>query len=186
MIKPPIAFRTARLIGRKPALEDAPVIFKLYASDAEVTRYMSWLPHRAVAETLDFVKSAIRSFEEGQHIPYVLCLADGGDLIGMIQMDLDEALQSRGENFHALFGYVIARQYWKRGYATEALSYLVDWSMAQPDIYRAWAYCDPDNEASERVMLKAGMQREGILRRYAARPAFGKVPRDSVVCSRVK
>jgi len=48
----------------------------------------------------------------------------------------------------------------------EALSCLVNWSMDQPGIFRAWAFCDVENPASARVMEKAGMPREGMLRRW--------------------
>jgi RimJ/RimL family protein N-acetyltransferase len=185
-MRPPLSFRTQRLIGRKPVIEDAPVIFELYASDANVTRFMGWLPHQSLDETQAFIRWAISSFEQGRYVPYVLCMAENGDLVGMIQIDMNPTPQSRGGSFQASFGYVIAPRYKRRGFASEALSYLVDWSLAQPEIHRAWAYCDPENPASEGVMLKAGMQREGILRRYAVRPAFGSVPRDSIVCSKVK
>ena len=47
---------------------------------------------------------------------------------------------------------------------TEAATHLVNWSLAQPEIFRVWAYCDAENPASARVMEKAGMVREGVLR----------------------
>jgi len=185
MMRPPPLFQTQRLVGRKPTLEDAAVIFELYASNPEVTRFMSWLPHKNQEETQMFLRWAMNAFEEARQVPYVLCLAGTGEIVGMIQIDINPTPQSREANFHASFGYVIAPCYCRRGFASEALKYLVDWALAQPNIQRAWAYCDVENEASEGVMLKAGMEREGILRRYAVRPALGRTPRDSIVCSKV-
>jgi RimJ/RimL family protein N-acetyltransferase len=46
-------------------------------------------------------------------------------------------------------------------------------------IYRAEAFCDVDHPASARVMEKAGMEREGILRRYFRHPSISEAPRES-------
>jgi len=53
----------------------------------------------------------------------------------------------------------------------------LEFALAQPGVYRVWAYCDVENRASARVMEKVGMEREGLLRRYA-RFAVSDEPRD--------
>ena len=86
----------------------------------------------------------------------------------------------------ALFGYVLGQKFWRQGLMAEALRHVVDWSLSQPEIYRAWAFCDAENPASARVMEKAGMQREGVLRRWHICPNLGPEPRDCIVCAKVK
>ena len=86
----------------------------------------------------------------------------------------------------AMFGYVLAKKFWGHGMTAEALAFLVDWSLRQPEIHRAWAFCDVENAASARVMEKAGMVREGVLRRWLVSPTLGPEPRDCVVCAKVK
>ena len=49
-----------------------------------------------------------------------------------------------------------------------------------------WAVCDIDNLASARVMEKAGMQREGILKRWSVHPNISAEPRDSYCYAVVK
>ena len=83
-------------------------------------------------------------------------------------------------------GYVLARFYWGNGYMTEAVQGLVHWALKQKQIYRIWAVCDVDNIASARVMEKAGMQREGILRRWSVHPNLSPEPRDSYCYAIVK
>ena len=61
-------------------------------------------------------------------------------------------------------GYCLGRRWWGRGIATEALRALVDFLFAQVNFHRVGAVHDPDNPASGRVMQKAGMVREGVLR----------------------
>ena len=63
---------------------------------------------------------------------------------------------------------------------------VVDWAIAQPDVHRVWAVADLENVASQRVLEKAGMVREGVLRRWMLVPSQGKVPRDVWCFARVK
>ena len=69
---------------------------------------------------------------------------------------------------------------------SEALSSLVDWALAQPHIWRASAYCDADNSASARVMQKAGMEFEGVLRRYEVFPNVSSEPRDCLMYAKAR
>lgn len=68
----------------------------------------------------------------------------------------------------------------------EALTFLVDWSLSRPDIYRAWAFCDVANPASARVMEKAGLVREGLLHRWHVAPSLGPEPRDCLVYAKAR
>ena len=68
----------------------------------------------------------------------------------------------------------------------EALKSVVEWALAQPEIYRVWATCDVDNVASARVLERAGMGREGVLRRWLVHPNLSDEPRDCLCYSIVK
>lgn len=112
------------------------------------------------------------------HRSWLLRRRDTGELVGSIGVETGHG--------KAVFGYVLGRAHWGQGLAAEALTWLVDWALSQPGIVRAWAHCDVDNAASARVMEKAGMTREGILRRWQALPNIGPEPRDCVVYAPVK
>jgi ribosomal-protein-alanine N-acetyltransferase len=176
--KPPESISTGRLILRKPRLEDAESIFRNYASDSEVTRFLVWRPHSQLDQTREFISACIRSWQEEERFPFVICQAGSVEAIGMIELRLEE--------FKADIGYVLARNYWGRGYMTEALRALIAWCFEQPWIYRVWAVCDTENLASARVMEKAGLQREGRLRREIIHPNITEVPRDVYIYSLVK
>jgi RimJ/RimL family protein N-acetyltransferase len=68
----------------------------------------------------------------------------------------------------------------------EAARWLVDWTLAQPQFHRIGAVCDVENDASARLLERIPMIKEGILRRWLVHPAFGDVPRDCFVFSRLK
>lgn len=179
MPRPPESFTTARLVGRLPRVEDAPAVFAAYARDPVVTRYLTWAPHRDIESLAVFQQTQIERWKSnGGPFAWMLC-RDGTDTpIGSIGVTFD--------GYKAMFGYVLARPHWGQGLMTEALAHLVGWTLDQPEIHRAWAFCDVENPGSARVMEKAGMQREGVLRRWHVCPTLGPEPRDCVAYARVR
>lgn len=176
---PPDWFETPRLLARRPRAEDAPAVFAAYAADPEATRYLAWRPYAAVEPLADYLRTRAASWENhGGEYAYLLCLRDTDAPIGSIGAIVDGA--------KVMFGYVLGRAHWGRGYATEALHYLVRWAAAEPRVQRAWAYCSTENVASARVMEKAGLVREGVLHRWEVFPNLGPEPRDCVFYASVK
>lgn len=178
VINPPKSLKTERLRLRKAKLSDAEAIFCQYAQDAEVTKYVSWSAHKDIEETREYVRMCLLAWDVGKAFHWVIERNEDKQAIGMI------IARVAGEKWE--LGYVLARVYWGRGYMTEALKALVAWALKQKDIYRIWAVCDVDNIASARVMEKAGMLREGTLRRWSVHPNISPEPRDSYCYSIVK
>jgi RimJ/RimL family protein N-acetyltransferase len=178
VIDPPQTFDTARLQLRKPLPTDAEVIFRQYAQDPDVTRYVSWRSHATVNETREFVRSCLNAWAEGKSFHWVILQKADQQLVGMIS--------ARVESHRWELGYVLARPFWGDGYMTETVKGIIDWAFLQPEIYRVWAVCDVDNRASARVMEKAGMTREGTLRRWSVHPNVNAEPRDSFCYAIVK
>jgi len=176
-VTPPAQFTTARLRLRRPQLEDAPTLFARYTQDPEVTRYLVWRPHTSVVETERFLHRCAAVWADNTSFPFVIERLDDPLALGMIEFRVD--------GFKVEFGYVLARDAWGKGYMSEALTCLVDWTLAQPTIFRAAAFHDVDNPASGRVMEKAGMSYEGLLRRYSIHPNVSDEPRDCHVYARV-
>jgi len=175
---PPDHLDTDRLHLRLPRRDDAPVIFAAYAQDAEVTRYLTWRPHKSVDESYAIIDLTLKLWREGTAFTYVITLKDIDSPIGKIAIHPD--------GFKVSLGYVLARSYWGKGYMTEAVRAVTDWLLRQPDIYRVYATCDVDNPASARVMEKAGMKYEGLLRRYMIHPNVSDEPRDCLMYARVR
>ena len=179
MPRPPETFVTARLTARPPKVADAPAVFATYASDAVATRFLIWKAYTEIRPLEEYLATREEAWRTGAgQFAWLLHLRDTGELVGSIGAAL------AGNS--VVFGYVLGRKHWRRGLMAEALGFLVDWSLAQPEIFRAWAYCDVENPASARVMEKAGMTREGVLRRWHVCPTIGPEPRDCIVCAKVK
>jgi RimJ/RimL family protein N-acetyltransferase len=175
---PPTTLKTERLRLRKVKLADAEAIYRQYAQDAEVTKYVSWHAHKDIEETRDYVRMCLLAWDAGNAFHWVIERLEDKQVIGMV------SARAGGEKWE--LGYVLARIHWERGYMTEAVKGIISWAMRQKDIYRIWAVCDVDNLASARVMEKAGMEREGILRRWSVHPNISAEPRDSYCYAIVK
>jgi RimJ/RimL family protein N-acetyltransferase len=178
--RPPASFATARLTARMPRVDDGPAVLAAYAGDPEATRYLAWRPYERVEPLNAFLRDRIADWEKGTgHFAWLLCLKGTDTPIGSIGLGLEPGGR-------AVFGYVLGKKFWGHGFAAEALQHLVDWALAQPDVFRAWAFCDVENPASARVMEKAGLVREGVLRRWHVAPNLGHEPRDCLVYAKVK
>ena len=169
-MNPPDTITTERLVLRKPRMDDAPVIFETYARDPEVVRYLVWKPHKTVQETEQFLSACKQLWRSGRDYAYAITLKENSSLIGMFGL---HPMKMKVE-----VGYALARPHWGKGYVTEILREVIDWAFTQTEIYRVQAFCDVENLASARVMEKAGMTREGVLRRYVLHPNISDEPRD--------
>ncbi|MNW66023.1 putative ribosomal N-acetyltransferase YdaF [compost metagenome] len=63
-------------------------------------------------------------------------------------------------------GYVLSDQYWNQGYMTEVVKRIIQFGFDEVGLERIQAQCLVKNTGSAKVMEKAGMQFEGVLRKY--------------------
>jgi ribosomal-protein-alanine N-acetyltransferase len=151
-MKAPEEIQTSRLLLCRPCSGDAVEIFRRYASDPDVTRFLSWPRHQSVAETEAFLEFSDRSWEEWPAGPYLIRARDSGQLLGGTGF----AFTAPDE---AVTGYVLAKDAWGKRYATEALQAII---RAAPSIgvKRLTAQCHPQHERSWRILEKCGFVRD--------------------------
>jgi RimJ/RimL family protein N-acetyltransferase len=172
--KGPERIETARLVLRRPVPADAEAIFSRYSSDPEVTRFLGWAMHRSLEQThafLGFSESEWRRWPAG---PYLIEAREGGVLLGGTGL----AFETR---YRAATGYVLARDAWGAGYASEALRAMVTLA-TELGIRRLYALCHPDHPASQRVLERCGFAREGVLRRHTEFPNLQPGEPADVLC----
>lgn len=124
-----------------------------YSSDREATKYMVYLPNDRVEETVEFLKCVDAEWSKDKPEFYEFAILFHEKHIGAISLYLDES-GTTGE-----LGWVIHRNYWKQGIATEAAKALLTYSEDVLGIHHFIAHCDSENIASYRVMEKLGMVR---------------------------
>ena len=78
-------------------------------------------------------------------------------------------------------GYVLSRDAWGKGYATEALQAMVGVARSV-GIRRLYAICHIEHRASWRVLEKCGFLREGVLHQYVEFPNLRPGELSDVFC----
>jgi len=177
-MKPPEQIETERLILRKPRMDDAPAMFAGWTQDPEVTYFLMRRSHENIEQTESILTWAIGAWNGNERFLFMVTLKESGDVIGIIDAHI--------EVHKVAIGYVMSRAYQGKGYMTESARAIIEWAFGQPSICRVYATTDAENIASWRVMEKAGMQREGILRRYVVQPNISNEPRDSYMYAIVR
>ncbi len=133
-----------------------------YASDPQVAATSLWKTHRSLDDSLDYITGAIDQYRRHDLGPWGVILRAENKLIGTIAFASWNANHARIE-----IGYALSRRYWNRGFATEAARRVIEYGFDALRLNRISAYCGVDNIASARVLEKAGMRFEGVLRGYA-------------------
>lgn len=149
---------TERLWLRKLSMHDAGDVFE-YASVPEVSKYVTWMPHRTITDSKSFLKQVLYHYEQGVPSSWGIVLKENNKLIGT-----GGFIWWLVEHSKAEVGYVISNQYWNKGYMTESLNEILRFGFEIMQLERIEARCFIENTASERVMQKCGMRFEGILR----------------------
>jgi len=175
----PRTLRSARLALRPPVAADAPALFA-FAGDPAVTRFLDWATHEDLDDTHALLADIDEGWDAGDDYCWVIEHLADARVIGTVGCQFD----AHG----AQIGYVLARDYWGLGLATEAAGTVFDTAREIEDVHRFWATCDIDNYASIRVLEHIGMHREGILQRWSERPNLDSsgVPRDVVAYAWVR
>ncbi len=148
---------TDRLLLRELSLSDAKDMFE-YARDPQVTKYVSW----TTQESLESTRQMIEKMKASKSIlTWAVYHKHDQKMIGHFGLHPRSLADFRAELF-----YAISRQYWGLGLTTEAVQALIDYGFRISNLNRIEARCEPDNIGSSRVMEKAGMQYEGLLRQF--------------------
>ena len=150
---------TCRLILRRYRVEDAEDMFRNWASDPEVTRFLTWPPHKDAGISRMLLQDWVSRYADGGFFNWAIEWKENGQVVGNIAVvRLEEATET------AEIGYCLGRGYWGRGIMPEALRAVRDYLFWTVGCSRISADHDANNPKSGRVMEKAGMKREGLRR----------------------
>jgi ribosomal-protein-alanine N-acetyltransferase len=158
VVEQPSELRTERIVLRRYVPADFAAIHA-YAGDPEVTRYSTWGPNDEAASR-KFLEYALasQSVADGRY-SFAIARPVSDELIGGCSVELVDTHHGRAE-----LGYVVAREWWGQGLATEAAGLLKSFAFDSLGVHRLQATCHPDNIGSMRVLEKTGFTFEGRLR----------------------
>jgi [ribosomal protein S5]-alanine N-acetyltransferase len=151
---------TPRLILRDLRSGDLDDLYE-YASDPEIDRYTPWDRYTSLDEAHEDLNRYLTRYEKNEFRAWGIEHRADKKLIGITNFGFISLEDRRAE-----MGYTIACKYWGQGYATEAARALIQYGFEKLNLVRIEAVVLPENTASSKVLLKAGMQFEGLLRNY--------------------
>lgn len=147
-----------RLILRKFKIEDAQEMYDNWGSDPECCKYLSWNVAKDIEETKSILKSWISEYEKGCY-NWIVILKSTNQAIGSIC-----AITVSEKHYTAELGYCYGSKFWGNGYATEALRTVIEYLLNECNMYLIECRHISGNPASGRVMEKAGMHKDAVLR----------------------
>jgi len=156
-----LRIETDKLILRRFEKSDAEDMFNNWASDDEVTKYLSWPTHTDIKVSNHVINDWTQSYKNDEFYHWAIELKNSGDVIGGITV-----VNHSNLNEHCEIGYCIGRDYWGQGNTTGALIAVIDFLFDKVGFQRVGALHHIENTASGKVMLKAGMKYEGLRRKY--------------------
>lgn len=152
---------TPRLSLRQIEGADAPALLALRA-DPENGRFQHHDPFTGLAAAAAQISRWRKRFVLRAEIRWAITTTSDGAFIGTCAFTHFVPQHDRGH-----VAYEIARAAWGRGFAAEALSAVTAFGLGEAGLARIEAVVRPGNEASARVLQKAGFAEEGLLRAYA-------------------
>lgn len=108
----------------------------------------------------DKIKRSLQAYRENREFNFGIYSYESNLLLGHISLYNVKRLPF----LSGFVGYSIDEQEAGKGYATEALSLIVDYAFQRLHLHRLEAYVSPENEGSIRTLEKNAFIREGLLR----------------------
>ena len=148
---------TDRLVLRKFNLDDANNMFRNWASDKEVTKYLTWSTYTSIEEAEKIIGMWIKDYYSQDFYQWCIELKESGEAIGSISVvNIKEDICS------VELGYCIGQKYWGQGITSEAFAALIPFFFEEVQVNRIEARHDINNLKSSRVMEKCGLIKEGV------------------------
>jgi RimJ/RimL family protein N-acetyltransferase len=148
---------TERLRIRQFQADDTVAVHD-YASDPEVVRYNTFGPN-SEEQTESYIEDMVtlaKTHFRG-HFEWAVALKESETLIGSCSLVMGKPDPRQGE-----IGFVLNRNYWGHGYATEAAGAVLKHGFTDHGLHRIFARCQVENQRSIRVLERLGMRREGF------------------------
>lgn len=150
---------TEHLILRQFVLTDADAMYRNWASDPEVTKFMTWPTHGSVEISAAVLADWVSHYGEENYYQWAIVLKELGQPIGSISVVCFHDRIGKAE-----VGYCVGKAWWHRGIMTEALGAVIRFLLHEVGFNRVEACHDPNNPNSGKVMEKCGMRYEGTQR----------------------
>lgn len=151
---------TERLHLRKMKVSDSSSLFKIW-SDPDVTKFMNVSCFTNENQAKEMITLLDDLSQDSKAIRFSIIKIESNEIIGSCGFNSLDF-----ENAKAEIGYDIAKSFWGRGYASEAIYSLLDYAFSSLKMNRIEAKVEPENVNSIKLLQKLNFTFEGTLRQY--------------------
>ena len=156
---------TERLIIRDNLKTDLNDLYEL-TTDARAMRFMKSTKITTRKEAKKNLRFSIRESRKNDRIKYYFAITDKvtNEYIGAIGYVVHTKNENTGKVVE--LGYFIKEKFWNKGYVTEAGQSVMRYAFEENNVVKIEASCLEENRASERIMIKLGLKKEGLLLKH--------------------
>jgi len=147
---------------------DVSDIYNNWAKDPEVSKNLTWHPHKSEEESAGLLAGWLERYNDPTYYHWGVELKETGRLIGTFQA---VNLSERDKSIE--LAYCMGQEWWGRGLMVEAVEAVIAHFFESVGFNRVYATHFLQNPNSGKVMLKAGMKYEGVLRQARWFEKFG-------------
>ena len=149
---------TERLILREVTMDDVESILAI-RSDERVMKYIGKPRAKDIKDSIELIERLKKGQEDSTSITWGIATKDDPKLIGMIGYYRIQLAHYRGE-----IGYSLHADHWRKGIMREALRAVVDHGFRILGFHSIEARTDPNNSASNALLMSNGFIREGLFK----------------------
>ncbi|PKG23981.1 GNAT family N-acetyltransferase [Niallia nealsonii] len=166
-----------RLVLRELTEKDAAAVLRCFSNE-KVLQYYGQQPLRNIEQVKGIIQNFHDSLKEKQGIKWGIQRKEDDSMIGTIGFQNWSVEHKKAE-----LSYALLPEYWGYGYAAETVSEIVRFGLDKMDLLRIGAVVFTENEASNKLLVKLGFEKEGVLRKYLHQNG---VPHDTNIYSFIK
>ncbi|MBM7665758.1 ribosomal-protein-alanine N-acetyltransferase [Solibacillus kalamii] len=151
---------TKRLVLREILPSDAEDIYSIFSNE-EVTKYYGLNTFKKIEQAEKLIEAFTNNFQTEKGMRWGIEKKGFPGLIGTIGFNSWSKAHRRAE-----VGYEIYPDFWRNGYASEAVAKIVEYGFQEMGLTRIGAIVFVENDGSSQLLMKQGFEKEGILRKY--------------------
>ncbi|MEK4079822.1 GNAT family N-acetyltransferase [Solibacillus sp. FSL K6-1126] len=151
---------TKRLVLREILPSDAEDIYSIFSNEV-VTKYYGLNTFKKIEQAEKLIEAFTINFQSEKGMRWGIEKKGVPGLIGTIGFNSWSKTHRRAE-----VGYEIYPDFWRNGYASEAVAKIVDHGFQEMELTRIGAIVFVENIGSSQLLMKQGFEKEGILRKY--------------------
>jgi ribosomal-protein-alanine N-acetyltransferase len=161
-------YQSPRIIIREFLAQEQQIFLDLF-KDNEVTQY---LPDTSAERFVEMFNELLENYQKGKLSRWAIFDATNNNFIGMCVARIFVHNTNQIE-----IGYVLSKEYWGKGIATEVCKAITQYSFANTNTKEVIAITDLNNNGSQNVLLKSGFERINNLVRDEEELAYFKIER---------